>query len=55
MGQLKNYLPILKDVSDPTTSTVGMVGQKYINSTSGDIFLCVIASTTYTWKKIKFV
>jgi hypothetical protein len=37
----------------PTTSTVGFVGQIYLNTTSGGVYICTVASgTTYTWETI---
>lgn len=45
----------LSNSSNPTTSTVGYVGQIYINTTTQDAFICTAADTVtpaYTWKKI---
>jgi hypothetical protein len=45
--------------SDPTTSTVGVLGGIYTNTTDNGVFMCVAISgegnKTYTWKEITFV
>ena len=39
--------------SAPTSSTEGIIGQNYIDTTNQDAYICVGASSgTYTWKKI---
>lgn len=43
--------------SDPTTSTVGMLGQRYFNTTSGATFECIDIDTvddvtTFTWRPV---
>lgn len=39
--------------SAPTTSTVGTIGQKYLNTTTKDLYECVgISGSSYTWKQI---
>lgn len=39
--------------SDPTTSTSGTVGKFYINTSTGNAFICVAAASgNYTWKQI---
>ena len=42
--------------ADPTTSTVGVVGQFALGTTSGDLFMCTAISSgdtpTYTWTKL---
>lgn len=41
--------------SAPTTSTVGILGKIYIDTTNKDAYICVEADSsvpTYTWKKI---
>lgn len=42
--------------ADPTTSTVGAVGQFALGTTSGDLFMCTAISSgdtpTYTWTKL---
>lgn len=42
----------LSGTASPTTSTAGMVGQLYINTTTGEIYKCTVASTTYTWVQV---
>ena len=42
---------------DPTTSTVGVLGQRYFNTTTAEVFECtatimVDEVTTYTWRKM---
>ena len=50
--------PISK-AGDPTTSTVGVLGQMYINTTDHGVFILTnisgTTSKTYTWKEITFV
>ena len=42
--------PFLSGTGDPTTSTVGTVGQRYVNTSTGAAFRCTtIVDTTYTW------
>lgn len=38
----------------PTSSTVGYVGQLRLISTAGSeaLYICTVASSTYTWKQI---
>lgn len=52
-------LKTLSGASDPTTSTVGAIGQVYRNTTDNGMFMCVnitgTTSKTYTWKEITFV
>jgi len=43
--------------SDPTTDTVGELGQRYFNTVTGEIFVCtavitVDEVTTYTWRPL---
>lgn len=42
--------------ADPTTSTVGIVGQHYVNTSTGDDFICTAVGSgdpvTYTWKPV---
>ena len=43
----------LTGASDPTTSTAGTVGQFYLNTDSGDLFICSEASGgTYVWLQV---
>lgn len=46
--------------TDPTTSTVGIIGSTYTNTTNHGMFRCTNvtvgeSSTTYTWEEITFV
>ena len=50
-------LETLSGASDPTTATVGAVGQQYINTTDSGLFTCVAIDTSgdtpsYTWKEV---
>lgn len=45
--------PILTGSVNPTDSTVGMVGQQYVNTTNGTLFICQYVSDSYTWKQIE--
>lgn len=50
-----NINEIESDSSDPTTSTVGRLGEVFINTTTQDAFICTnvdSATPEYTWKKI---
>ena len=50
--------PELTASADPTTATVGAVGQQYLNTTSGQTFVCTAADTStpsYTWQPIIMV
>lgn len=50
---IKNKPAPLELDSDPTTSTVGALGQLCINTTTYATFICVaIADDTYTWQKV---
>ena len=41
---------ILEGSGNPSTSTVGTIGQQYRNTTSDNLFVCIAASGgTYTW------
>lgn len=42
----------LTGTSAPTTSTAGVVGQLYLNTTNGYLYKCTAASTTYTWANV---
>lgn len=52
-------MSLLTGASDPTTSTVGNVGQMYKNTTDNGFFICTnitgTTSKTYTWQEITFV
>jgi len=44
--------PFLSGTGDPTTATVGTIGQRYVNTSTGAVFRCTtIVDTTYTWVK----
>ena len=44
--------PFLSGTGDPTTTTVGTIGQRYVNTATGAVFRCTtIVDTTYTWVK----
>lgn len=54
-GKIPGSRMSLQDTSAPTTSTVGSVGQFYIDTTNQDAYICVKADTItpeYIWKKI---
>ena len=41
----------LSGTGAPTTSTVGAVGQRYINTSNGDEYTCeAVSGSTYTWR-----
>ena len=51
----KGYVDPTTDSSAPTTSTVGRLGQIFIDTTNADAYMCVAVDTvtpSYTWKKI---
>lgn len=53
---IANVTPIIA-AADPTTSTVGAVGQFAVGTTSGDLFVCTAIDTSgdtpsYTWTKL---
>lgn len=51
----KGYVDPSTDVSAPTTSTVGRLGQIYVDTTNSDAYMCVAVddiTPAYTWKKI---
>ena len=44
----------LTGITDPTTATVGEVGQFYLNTTTNEVFICVSAGGgSYTWESIQ--
>lgn len=52
-GKIPGERMSLQAAGAPTTSTVGTVGQFYVDTTNQDAYICVSdASSTYTWKKI---
>ena len=47
---------ILTGTSDPTTSTVGIVGQFYLNTKTNNVFICQkIVGSVYTWGTISIL
>ena len=52
-GNIPGPRMALQGAAAPDTSTVGSVGQFYVDTTNQDAYICVSdASSTYTWKKI---
>jgi hypothetical protein len=52
-GHIPGPRMALQGSAAPDTSTVGSVGQFYVDTTNQDAYICVSdASSTYTWKKI---
>ena len=52
-GKIPGPRMSLQAAGAPTTSTVGSVGQFYVDTTNQDAYICVDdTSSTYTWKKI---
>ena len=54
-GKIPGDRMSLQDASAPTTSTVGSVGQFYVDTSNQDAYICVKADTItpeYIWKKI---
>lgn len=50
-AQLAEIAPDSSGASDPTTSTVGVVKQRYLNTTTGQYFVCrSVAGSVYTWE-----
>ena len=46
-------LPNLTGSTNPTSSTVGVVGQMYVNTTNGAMYVCTNATaSTYTWSPV---
>lgn len=46
--------PILVGNNNPTTSTIGVVGQEFVNQIDGTFFICQnISANVYTWKQIE--
>lgn len=53
LAEVKDYAAphALTGSGAPTTSTVGVVGQMYVNTTDGSIYACTaVSGSTYTWK-----
>jgi len=52
-GQIPGERMALQGTAAPTTSTVGSIGQFYIDTTNEDGYMCVgVSGSTYTWKQI---
>jgi hypothetical protein len=53
LGKLQAQItgkPFLSGSGDPSSATVGTVGQRYVNTSSGNVFRCTaIAGSDYTW------
>ena len=52
LGDAVSGSKTLTGTTDPTSSTAGAVGQMYLNTASGDTFICTAANTStgvYTW------
>ena len=63
LGQFKYYdgtqvLAVPEDTlagtSAPSDSTVGNIGQFYLDTQNVKLYICIAKSTTYTWKEILF-
>ena len=55
LGKLQAQItgkPFISAGGDPTTSTVGTVGQRLVNTSSGNVFRCTaVVGEVYTWVK----
>lgn len=52
LGDAMDDSKTLSGATDPTSSTAGAVGQMYLNTFTGETFICTAASeSTYTWKQ----
>lgn len=52
LGDAVDDSKTLSGATDPTSSTAGAVGQMYLNTSSGETFICTASSgSTYTWKQ----
>jgi len=52
LGDAVDESKTLSGATDPTSSTAGAVGQMYLNTSTGETFICTAASgSTYTWKQ----
>lgn len=48
--QITDTLPPIRSTGAPTTATVGVIGQEYINTSNGDVYRCTsISGSNYTW------
>lgn len=44
--------PFIEGTGAPSTSTQGSVGQRYVNTSNGDVYTCKsVSGSTYTWEK----
>lgn len=49
----KSLYTTIKETTPPTTSTVGVVGQKYLDTINKEYYICTnIDGSTYTWEKL---
>lgn len=54
--QITDSIPPIIGTSSPTESTVGVIGQDYINTSTGDKYhLVSISGSKYTWEKHPYV
>lgn len=48
--QITDTLPPIRSTGAPTTATVGVIGQEYINTSNGDVYRCIdVSDGQYTW------
>lgn len=53
IDQIVNAINPLRGTSNPTTSTQGVVGQFYLNTNTGTLFLCVnVSGISYGWVEL---
>lgn len=38
----------------PTDTTEGKLGQLFVDTTTGNTYMCVAVGETYTWKQLQF-
>ena len=49
----KIFYSTITETTPPTTSTIGIVGQKYLDTTNKEYYICTsINDSTYTWQKL---
>lgn len=52
-AQLADIAPDSSGATDPTTSTVGVVKQRYLNTVTGQLFICrAVTGSVYTWEAL---
>ncbi len=52
LGDAVNDSKTLSGATDPTSSTAAAVGRMYLNTSTGETFICTaISGSTYTWKQ----